>query len=212
MHRHPRTRRLVLAALVATLVPAAALAEPAFAPLRTTRDGIAVSRRPGRTDGFHELRLTARSPVPPDRLEAFVWSSFLRARPPVTRRDFLARRADEIVFHDRVSTPVVSDREYTMRIRRVGDGRTLRLVFGTAPELGPPPTPGFVTLPIVRGEWAFAPDGDGSAVTYTVYSEPGGSIPAFVVRGTLVDEAIDDFRWVMAHAATGQSASDAPRE
>lgn len=211
MYPHPVARRLVLAVLLATLVPATALGESAFAPLRTTKDGIAVARRPGRTDGFHELRLTARSPVPPDRLEDFVWSSFRRARPPVTQRDILSRGTREIVFHDRVSTPVVSDREYTMRIRRVGDGPVLRLVFGTAPELAPPATPGFVTLPIVRGEWTFTPDGDGTAVSYTVYSEPGGSIPAFVVRGALIDEALDDFRWVLKHAAAAQARPDTAR-
>jgi len=194
----PRLALAFLAGLL--LLPCPATADEAWKPVKTTRDGIAISRRPGRTSGFHEVRFQARHPAAPQRLADFVWDGFSQAHPPVQQRDFVVRQPGEIVFHDRVHAPVVSDREYTMRIVRERDGDVLRLVFRTAPELGPPPTPGLVTLPIAQGQWEFRPDATGTAVTYTVYSEPGGGVPAFLVRGTQVDEALDDFRRTLDEA------------
>jgi hypothetical protein len=189
------------ACLVASV---AALADDAWQAVKTTSEGIALSRRPGRTSGFHDLRLEARSSANPERLATRVWGTFLEARPPVRQRDFLVRGSDEIVFHDHIKVSVVSDREYTLRIRHLRDGDVHRLVFGTAPELGPPPTDGFVTIPIVQGAWEFRPDGTGVAITYTVYSEPGGSVPAFLVRGAQVDEALENMRHALALAGGGE--------
>jgi hypothetical protein len=188
--------------VVAILVfPATVMADDAWRHVKTTRDGIKVSRRPGQTSGFHVLRLEAICPVAPERLSDFVWDGFREHRTPVQKREFLVRRPDEMVFHDQVKTRVVSDREYTMRVRRQRQGSVFRLVFQTAPEAGPPPNPGFVTIPIVQGSWEFRPEGTGSAITYTVYSEPGGSVPAFIVRGAQMDEALEDVRDTLKEAA-----------
>ncbi len=191
----------LLAASPILTVGTIASADPEWQSVRSTSDGIVVSRRPGRTSGFYELRFEARSLLPPDRFEASVWESFQVARPPVRRRDFLVRQPDEIVFHDQIKVAVVSDREYTMRIVRERQGEVLRLSFGTRPELGPPPADGYVTIPIVRGTWEFHQEGSGTAVVYTLYSEPGGSVPAFLVRAAQQDEALEDVRHALKDAS-----------
>ncbi|HEX8952443.1 MAG TPA: hypothetical protein VF945_11390, partial [Polyangia bacterium] len=65
-------------------------------------------------------------------------------------------------------------------------------------ELGPPPASGYVRLPLVRGSWHIepAPDG-GSNIAYRCYSEPGGAIPAFLVRGAQQDSTLDEFERVL---------------
>ena len=73
-----------------------------------------------------------------------------------------------------------------------------------ANDVGPPPAKGIVRLPTLRGSWTVTPAPDGSAdVIYLVHSEPGGSVPAFLVRGALVDSGrdvvLDVLEWAAAH-------------
>ncbi len=184
---------VVLAACLAP-VPATAQGD-GFKELRRTKDGITISRKPGRTKGFYVTRFDTKSPVAPDQLVERLWESFFTYQPPVQERRFFKRESREIVFYDRVKTPVVSDRDYTMRIRRVDSEGALRIEFQTTTEFGPPVDPGYVRMPLVKGFWQVTPDpAGGSVVQYQVYSEPGGSIPAMIVRDAQVNEALGDFR------------------
>jgi len=170
-------------------------ADEGFEYLERTDDGITVSRKPGRTAGLYVLRLETRSPIAPVALADRLWQGMSRSEPPVVERKFLRREPTEIVIHDRVKTPIVSDRDYTMQLRRVVDGDTREIVFQTVPELGPPLNPECVRLPIVQGFWQFRPDlQGGSVVRYQVYSEPGGSVPAFFVRDPQLQAALNDVR------------------
>lgn len=181
---------------------ASALADEVWESVRTTNDGIRVSRRPGRTSGFYILRFEARSSVAAGRLAESLWSSFLEARPPVQRRRLIVNGAGEIVFYDQLKVALVSDRDYTMRIRRLAEAGIERMTFQTVSELGPPPDPSYVRIPVVQGSWELRPDGEGSNITYTVYSEPGGAVPAFMVRSAQVDEALENVRHLLRRVAT----------
>ena len=77
-------------------------------------------------------------------------------------------------------------------------GQRVRLAFESTAELGPPPAAGYVRLPMVRGSWRIepAPEG-GSNIAYRCYSEPGGAIPAFLVRGAQQDSTLDEFERVL---------------
>lgn len=182
-------------ALVCPVARPAAAQTDGFKELKRTKDGIIVSRKPGRTKGFYVLRFESTSPVSPERLISKAWDTFAIAMPPVKERRFIKRGADELVFYDRVATPVVSDRDYTMKINRVSNGEVLRLDFGTTDQFGPPPDPAYVRMGMVKGYWQAEPDGQGgSKVRYEVYSEPGGSIPAAIVRDAMLKEALGDYR------------------
>lgn len=187
---------LCLATALVLMIPLKAPARTdGFKELRRTRDDITISRRAGRTKGFFETRFDARSPVAPDKLYEKLWKSFLTRHEPVAERNFLKKGESEIVFHDKVKTPVVSDRDYVMQIRRRVDNGVFRIDFHTTDKLGPPPLAGFVRMTLVKGYWQIkaAPDG-GSEVRYQVYSEPGGSVPAFIIKEPQVKEALGDFR------------------
>jgi len=172
-----------------------------FKELKRTREGITISRKAGRTKGFYVVRFDYTIQVAPEKLVEKLWEGFFTHHPPVQERRFLKREAADIVFYDKVKTPVVSDRDYTMRIRRVTSGDVRRLEFQTTTEFGPPPDPAYVRMPYVKGFWQVTPGPDGgSIVRYEVYSEPGGSIPAFVIREPQVDEALKDFRRAMSDA------------
>ncbi len=188
-------------ALTANAESASESGKGAWKFVKTTKDGIEISRRAGRTSGYYEYKFVAESPVGPEQLEQFVWKSFQTAEKPVKKRTFLVNKSDEVVFHDLISVPVVSNREYTMRIVRKKDQESRRFEFRTAPELGPPQTPDYVTMAIVFGCWEIRPGEDGgSKVTYTVYSEPGGSVTPLIVRGPQLKEATSDFRRTLKDA------------
>jgi len=113
-----------------------------------------------------------------------------------TNRSILRQGPRELLVYDRISTPVVSDRDLTLLIER-DDGKFPQVHFHDRNELGPPPDAKYVRLPSVRGSWSVealpsptnAPQ---SRLTLVCYSEPGGTVPAFVVRGTQAKIAVHD--------------------
>jgi hypothetical protein len=53
----------------------------------------------------------------------------------------------------------------------------------TANELGPPEQKGIVRLKICNGGWLLEPDGPTKTrATYSIYSETGGAVPAFIAN------------------------------
>ncbi len=196
-----------LLAAVATPLPSAFAGDgDGFRQVKCTKYGITVSRREGRTKGFFINRIETRSPVPPAALATGLWRVFENVYPPVIERKFIARSENEIVFHDKVRTPVVSDRDYTLRARRFVDVEAWRIEFETAPEAGPPPLEGYVRMPMVRGGWRVVSDGvGGSLVRYEVYTEPGGLVPALLVRDPLTDDAVGYVRRCIRDAAPARA-------
>lgn len=149
---------------------------------------------------FLEYRVVATSPVPPEQVLKVLWAGL--SDPPagtVKKRQILSKSATEIVFYDEVATPVVSDRDYTLRITQSRDEKsgTIHVRFALDPSAGPPPRPNFVRIANIRGSWDVEPQGSGSRLTYLCFSEPGGSVPAFMVRGAQQEHAVKDVRRVL---------------
>lgn len=84
-----------------------------------------------------------------------------------------------------VDPPVVSRRDYTMRLVDEGPvgGGALRVSW-TASDKGPPPRAGVVRVTIVEGFWLLEPVDGGARTraTYRLHTDPGGSVPAFAAR------------------------------
>ena len=80
---------------------------------------------------------------------------------------------------------MVSDRDYAVRGRRIHkpDG-SCEVIFDVANDRAPPLKPGFVRIEKLSGSWRFEPQGGKTHVVYTVFTDPGGSLPPFVVEGT----------------------------
>jgi hypothetical protein len=163
-----------------------------------SRDGVTYEKRSVPGSRFNEYRaITAVATTPVETARA-VWTAITDSIPPtVKKRTVISRASDEIIIYDQIRTPVVSDRDVTIRIRRVVNGADIEIRFESANELGPPPASGFVRLPVVRGRWALASGAGGTHVVYQCYSEPGGSIPAFLVRGAQQSEVAKDVERVL---------------
>jgi hypothetical protein len=165
------------------LVAMASGAEPAFSVVDNS-DGIVLESRPVDGSKFPEFRATVTSPKPARALcqAAFDESRAPSSAPEVKSRKVISESADERVDYDQLTAPLVSDRDYTWRMKRTraADG-SCRIDFSTANDLAPPLPSGVVRIDVVRGAWTFTPDGTNTKVVYTVYTDPGGSLPAFIV-------------------------------
>jgi hypothetical protein len=171
----------------------AALADEPW-KLWSEKGGVRVERRAVAGSRYYEHRAELTVPQPPAVVEQAIWSGITEAPPKTVRkRTVLSHSADEYVVYDELSTPIVSDRDAAIRIRRTPG----RIRFETANELAPPPNPKYVRLPVVRGAWEIFPQGSGSRLVYTCYSEPGGSVPAWMVRGPQADQIFLDVQLIL---------------
>ena len=162
-------------------------------------DGVLVEARPIAGSNFEALRLTAVSGASVDELCDAAWGdgSVGAWQTEVKSRKILDNRPDTRVFYDHISAPMVSDRDYTVRTHKKREpGGVCSMTFEAANELGPPLPDGWVRITNLRGLFRFEPDsGNTSRLTYEIFTDPGGSIPAFLARSSERKAAL---HWVEA--------------
>jgi hypothetical protein len=86
-------------------------------------------------------------------------------------------------FYTLVNPPLVSRRDYTMRMVEEGADASGALVVAWTPsERGPAPRPGVVRVTVNEGSWRLEPVDGGARTraTYQLFTDPGGSLPGFV--------------------------------
>jgi hypothetical protein len=99
----------------------------------------------------------------------------------------LKREGDSIVGYQRLAPKICADRDYTLRVRKkswaTADGPVFSSHWTPANELGPPEKKGVVRVKICDGGWLLEPDGAiKTRATYSVYTDTGGAIPAFLAN------------------------------
>jgi hypothetical protein len=97
----------------------------------------------------------------------------------------LKREGNSIVVYQRISTPLTSDRDYTVRMRSsskpVEGGTSYRSQWEAENALGPPKKPGVVRVNLCDGSWLLEPTGPNTTrATYMIYTDSGGAIPRFI--------------------------------
>jgi hypothetical protein len=113
---------------------------------------------------------------------------FPRFMPYVLEALVLPASGEGRLVYQRISAPLVEDRDYTLRIRsetqRAKDGAVAFVQrWTTANELGPAEKRGVVRVRVAEGSWLLEPAGNGRTMaTYTSFSDPGGKLPAFVAN------------------------------
>lgn len=93
-----------------------------------------------------------------------------------------------IYFHSVLSMPMVSKRDYVLRIVDESDWRDgkgyLKTSWKVAPNHPPAPAPGVVRITLNDGYWLLEPRDEGKRTfaTYYLYTDVGGSVPKFLVN------------------------------
>lgn len=99
----------------------------------------------------------------------------------------IKRESGEILFYQRLSPKIVSDRDYTLRILekswRGQGGIVYHHRFEAANELGPPEKKGLTRVKLCEGGWLLEPNGENKTrATYSIDTDSGGKIPAFIAN------------------------------
>jgi Polyketide cyclase / dehydrase and lipid transport len=117
-----------------------------------------------------------------DDIEAY--PSFM---PFTTEARVIKRGADSIIGYQRLSPKICRDRDYTLRIRESSWAGPNGLVYlnrwEPASEFGPPEKKGVIRVKVCEGAWLLEPeDATKTRATYTIYTDTGGAIPAFIAN------------------------------
>ena len=167
-------------------------------------DGMRVELRAVPGSPFDEIRVTAISSASLQALCDAIFAKGLsgKAEGRFKRRDVIKETDTDRWTYEQISVPVVSDRDYVMHVKleQPASSGTCRVSFQTETEASHPPVQGFVRIPSIRGSWTLVPADGTVRVSYEVFSDPGGGVPAFLVRGKQRDAAVDFFKVILARA------------
>jgi Polyketide cyclase / dehydrase and lipid transport len=98
------------------------------------------------------------------------------------------REGDATIGYQRLSPKIVGDRDYTLRIRKKswpaeGGGLVYEDRWEPANELGPAEKPGVLRVKLCEGGWLLEPAGaNKTRATYSIYTDSGGKLPAFIAN------------------------------
>ena len=149
------------------------------------RDGITIERRTAGDPPARELRLTARSEVPPARVMATLWKheEYADFLPWVKHIDVVRDEGDQKVIYEQIRIPVVKDRDATIRIMRsfVPETGTWEVASHVISDDGPPERDDHVRVRAGDAQWRLVPaEGGGTALTYIVRTDLGGRMPGWI--------------------------------
>jgi hypothetical protein len=200
-----RTVRALSLTLAATLLAFAAAADAPWHPDGTC-DGLGVEKRDVGGSSFNEFRVTTSSALDLQSVCDAIYAKGLDGRSNVRfkRREVLRQTDTERWVYEQIAVPWVSDRDYVMhtKLEQSPSSGRCEVSFATENDPARPPVHGFVRIPVIRGRWSVAPRADGRlAISYQVFSDPGGGIPAFLASGGQRSAAVDFVKNVLARAA-----------
>jgi hypothetical protein len=150
-----------------------------------TRDGVTLSKRAVKDSPYFEYRVATTSSYSVAQLcdATYDWGTHEGDSPGVTLFKVVEDGDDVRVVYNQITRPIVAKRDYALTIVRLREGERCRIRFRTANDKAPAKPEGFVRMDKLWGEWLFEPAEKGSKLTYTLYSDPAGSVPAFLVHG-----------------------------
>lgn len=129
------------------------------------------------------IRLVAqgRLEAPPERVRAALldYERHVGVVSRVSESRILERRTTGLLVYQRLSLPVVSDRDMTLRVTWGGDQRDGWIAYEAVADGGPAVPDGVVRLDHYRGRWRLkAADGGRATIArLTIDMDMGGSLP-----------------------------------
>jgi hypothetical protein len=135
----------------------------------------------------NESKAIAEIAAPVEAVQAVIddVESYSKFMPYTAECRVLKRERSSVLVYQRISAPLTSDRDYTVRVQTSSkpaqEGVTYFIRWETENALGPPEKPGVVRVKLCDGSWLLEPNGPNSTrATYMIYTDSGGAIPAFI--------------------------------
>jgi hypothetical protein len=109
--------------------------------------------------------------------------------PYTTRAQLIERRPHGAVIYFRWDPPLIGARDVTVAVTqssiKSADGQTAyQLLWEPITTVGPAPSPGVIRITLDEGSWKLEPTEDGkrTTVTYDLFTDGGGGLPAFAIN------------------------------
>jgi hypothetical protein len=184
------SRRFVGSTLFACAI---VFASPAFAERSVVRveDGITVEQEaePGRS--LPVMIGTTTMAVAPDQIAAWIGAvdTYVDWQHNCEEARVLPQPDGRSFTYNRIGSPwPVSDRDVVLQSSRTNlEGGAIRIDFHNTDTSGFPVPSGVVRMPRLIGSYDLTPAEGGTRVVYTVDSDPGGSLPDWMVRQATKD-------------------------
>ena len=184
-----RVRFLVALFAASAFCPIIPAAEPEASPgewkFISDKDGVALHRR--QRPLSYESKAVGEIDASTDLVHAVLddaesYSSFM---PYIAECRVLKREDRTIVTYQRISAPMASDRDYTVRVqttvKKTETGTSYFSHWETDNAAGPPEKRGVIRVTLCEGSWLLEPAGPNKTrATYTIYTDSGGMIPKFI--------------------------------
>ena len=169
-------------------------------------DGILVETRDVESSPFPEVRASTHSDSSPGAILAVLWRHEEHPRfvPYQRHLEVLEDTGDERLLYEQFAFPVLKDRDVVLRVRRSVDPTSgvVDVTSRSVSNAGPAPTSSFVRIKSMAGHWHLVPvAGGGTDVTYTIRTEVGGVIPAWIVNRAQRESVPNVVRVMLERAA-----------
>jgi hypothetical protein len=205
-----RSNGLVLgicAVLALGTSPAAFAALPPGAALVVDRDGVQVHELPlpaGASSKSAAVALLASAVVdaPPDDLLDLLVDYEWRQKylPELVENRLLARGDQWKLLYHRVKPPILSERDYTLRVTWGKSGSIRWSRFQLANERGPAARGGVVRIPKHEGTRSLQPLGRGTRIEYRLAIDFSGRVPGWLLRSRIAKSIPDLFQAIRREA------------
>ena len=156
------------------------------------RDGVVIERRTDDPSSVREVRAKAHSSLLPAKIIATLWKhdDYVHFVPYLRRLDILRDDGDVKLVYEQIHVPLLKDRDATIRFTRSFTAATgaYEMSSRAVPEEGPPEQDGYVRVRTSQAHWSLVPTQDGGTdVTYTLRTDMGGLVPAWIVNAAQKD-------------------------
>lgn len=151
---------------------------------------LTVHERARAGSAIREIKAVGVMGAPPEVIKRVIddVDEYPRFMPYVIEARVISREGANVVSYQRISPPLVSDRDYTVRVRSEtrpgGGGPCYCNSWQAANDLGPAEKSGVSRVKITEGSWLLEPEDEGrkTRVTYRIFSDSGGSLPAAIAN------------------------------
>jgi hypothetical protein len=177
-----------------------------------TQDGISMETRKVQGSAYESIRVSKASHVPPAFQAEVIWGPHtiegVANRKNVRVHEVLEAKETSRVFYEVINAPLVSDRDFVMKSERRKDGEVYEIRFTTIDDPRRPPIAGKIRMRC-EGKVVIEPDaGGGSIVTYEIFIDLAGALPAWLAKSSNRDATLAWIREMIERGAKKYAAAE----
>lgn len=165
-------------------------------------DGVKVFTREKEGSDIREIQATAVIKAPPARVMKVLgdYNEYKNFMPYTKESRLLSKEGNVTFFYSYLALPVISDRDYALKLTDTSDVQGAspfyKVAWEPANDKAPPLKKSVIRVEINKGHWLLKPTngGDETFATYYLFTDPAGAIPKFLVNKANKDAIPDLFR------------------